>query len=192
MHRRQPLPRLWLMTDERMGENLWRALEAVPKGSGIVFRHYSLPRPERRRLFDRVRAIARRKRLVLLLAGSPKLAAAWGADGSHGSDPVRGRRRTIRSMPVHNPRELVASRRARANLLFVSPVFATRSHPGGRPLGSIGLADLTRQAHAPVVALGGVTHRSARALKRCDIYGWAAIDAWSTGASDQKRKAVPM
>ena len=28
MRSRQPLPRLWLMTDERMGEALWDALAA--------------------------------------------------------------------------------------------------------------------------------------------------------------------
>ena len=192
MHRRQPLPRLWLMTDERLGGDLWGALAALPKGSGIVFRHYSLPPGERRRLFDRVRAVARRRRLILLLAGEPRLANAWKAQGSHGSRPRRGEGSAIRSMPVHDLAELVAARRARADLLFVSPVFATRSHPGARTLGPAGLARLIRAAHAPVVALGGVDPASAKTLRRCGIYGWAAIDAWSAVASAQKRKAVPI
>src|SRR3569623_1397251 len=71
MQRRQPLPRLWLMTDERQGEALWAALEKLPRGAGIVFRHYGLPAKERRRLFARVHAIARTKRLLLLAARLP-------------------------------------------------------------------------------------------------------------------------
>src|SRR5439155_26981070 len=42
MHARHPLPRLWLMTDERQGDGLWAALERMPRGAGVVFRHYSL------------------------------------------------------------------------------------------------------------------------------------------------------
>ena len=84
MLRRQTLPRLWLMTDERLGEGLLSAVERLPRGAGIVFRHYSLPEPERRALFNRVRATARRQRLLLLLAGPDWQARTWGADGSHG------------------------------------------------------------------------------------------------------------
>ncbi|MGZ8345439.1 MAG: thiamine phosphate synthase, partial [Allosphingosinicella sp.] len=69
MSRRQPLPRLWLMTDERQGEGLWEALERLPRGSGVVFRHHGLARAERRKLFDRVVRVAKRRRL-LVLAGA--------------------------------------------------------------------------------------------------------------------------
>jgi thiamine-phosphate pyrophosphorylase len=95
MHRRQP-PRLWLRTDERQGERLWRALERLPRGGGVVFRHYSLPKPERRALFDRVRTIASRRGLVLVVAGAPLA----GADGAHGR-----RGRGLRTASAHNLRE---------------------------------------------------------------------------------------
>ena len=109
MRRRQPLPRLWLMTDERQGEGLWRALERLPRGAGIIFRHYSLPAGERRALFERIKPVARQKRLMLLLAGSAGEARAWGADGSHG----RGSRRSLglRSAPVHDLAEIRRSSR---------------------------------------------------------------------------------
>ena len=35
MKRRQPLPRVWLMTDERQGDGLWGALERLPRGAGM-------------------------------------------------------------------------------------------------------------------------------------------------------------
>jgi len=173
MQRRQPLPRLWLMTDERQGEALWDAIARVPAGSGIVFRHYSLPSPERRRLFEEVRRVARRRRLMLVLAGPPRLARAWRADGMHGRRPGRAR---LRTAPAHDVREVRAAERAGAQLLFLSPAFSTRSHPGARPLGPIRFRLLARFARVPVAALGGMDRERAR---RLGVERWAAIDAWT-------------
>ena len=164
MPRRQPLPRLWLMTDERQGEALWKALERLPRGCGVVFRHYSLARGERRRLFERVRKVARRRGLLLLAA--PHLRA----DGVHGG--LQGFSRS-----AHSLRELKGAEKAGARLIFLSPAFATRSHPGARPLGPVRFGLIARQARVPVIALGGVDSRNARRLPH--IYGWAGIDAWS-------------
>jgi len=173
MQRRQPLPRLWMMSDERQGDTLWQALERLPKGAGVVFRHHSLNPRDRRLLFERVRRVARRRRLLLLLAGPPRLAVVWGADGSHG----RGAGRGLRSAPVHGVRELRTAERVGARLLFVSPAFATRSHPGAMPLGPLRFNLLARNTRLPVIALGGMNGVRARRLR--GIYGWAAIDAWS-------------
>lgn len=179
MHRRQPLPRLWMMTDERQGETLWRALKKLPRGSGVVFRHYGLPVHDRRRLFDQVRSIARRKGLRLLLAGSPRQARAWGADGSHGRSGYRSVPKTLRTAPAHNAREMKSAERSGADLIFLSPVFPTRSHPRAKPLGWVRLGLLGRRTRTPVIALGGMNAKRARPLRRLGIYGWAAIDAWN-------------
>ncbi len=168
MKRRQPLPRLWLMTDERQGDRLWAALERLPRGAGVVFRHYSLPSRERRRLFRGVRAISERRSLVLLVAGPPLA----GGQGTHGR-PGRG----IRSASVHNLRELRAAERAGVDLVFLSPVYPTRSHPGARALGARRFALIAHQAKVPVIALGGMDAGKARSLG--GAYGWAGIDAWS-------------
>ena len=179
MHRRQPLPRLWLMTDERQGERLWRALERLPRGSGVVFRHYRLQPKDRRRLFRRVKAIADKRRLLLLLAGSPHEARAWGADGSHGRSGPEPARGNLRSASAHDAREIRAAERSGASLIFLSPVFSTRSHPGAAPLGRVRFGLLARQTGLPVIALGGMDAKRARSLAAFGIHGWAAIDAWS-------------
>jgi thiamine-phosphate pyrophosphorylase len=166
MLRRQPLPRLWLMTDERQGDGLWKALERLPKGSGVVFRHYGLDQSERRELFERVRRVARRRRL-LLLAG-----AGLRGDGVHG-----GRGAGLSSASAHNLRELRTAERSGADLVFLSPAFPTRSHPGARALGPVRFGLIAAQARVPVIALGGMEPRQARRLPH--IYGWAGIDAWS-------------
>jgi thiamine-phosphate pyrophosphorylase len=171
MQRRQPLPRLWLMTDERLP--LFVALERLPAGAGIVFRHYSLAEPERRALFEQVQLLARQRRQVLLLAGRAEQAQAWGADGNHGRGPAYG----LHSAPVHGLAEIRAAEREGADLLFLSPVFATRSHPEAKPLGPAKFNLLARRASLPVIALGGMNAVRARRVR--EAYGWAGIDAWS-------------
>jgi thiamine-phosphate pyrophosphorylase len=164
-------PRLWLMTDERMGDRLLPSIAALPKGSGIIFRHYSLPQRERLDLFVAVRKLARRRRHSLFYGGSPKLARALGADGAHGRYPG-----TV-SAPVHNEREMITAKRLGAAMVFVSPVFATASHPGAKALGWVKFGMLVRGANLPIIALGGMTKPHARSLGPYKIYGWAAIDS---------------
>jgi len=167
-----PLPRLWLMTDERLGAGLADAVARLPDGAGVVFRHYSLAAADRRRLFDRVRSAHPG---LLLLAGGAAEAQAWGADGSHG----RGRGDGLRTAPAHDLAGIRAAETAGARLIFLSPVFPTRSHPGRETLGPERFAALARQASLPVIALGGMDEARAKALS--GAYGWAGIDAWSGG-----------
>ncbi|HSX56210.1 MAG TPA: thiamine phosphate synthase [Sphingomonas sp.] len=173
MRRRHPsdakeLPRRWLMTDPRLGEALWDALAALPKGSGIIFRHYDLPLAGRRALLARVARIARRRRLTLVVAGKRRLGPA----------PSHGRHRGALTAPVHSRREAVTAIRNNAKLLFVSPVHATRSHPGARALGRARFGMLIRGLKVPVVALGGMNERRWSALRPSGVHGWAGIDAW--------------
>jgi len=167
MPRRQPLPRLWLMTDERQGERLWEALERLPKGAGVVFRHYGLAPGERKKLFDRVRRVAKRRRLLLFAGGK-----GLRGDGVHG-----GRHGVFRSASAHDLRELKTAERSGAKLVFLSPAFPTRSHPGARALGPVRFGLIAARAKVPIIALGGMDAQKARRLP--NIYGWAGIDAWS-------------
>jgi thiamine-phosphate pyrophosphorylase len=162
------------MTDERMGEAVWDALAGLPRGSGVIFRHHATV--DRRSLFERVRKIARRRGLLLVLAGTPREAAAWRADGAHGrSRHQRSARPLLRTAPAHNARELA---KARAHAVLLSPVFETRSHPGVRTLGPMRFARLARMSEAPVIALGGMDARRFRHMTRLGAYGWAGIDAF--------------
>lgn len=165
-------PRIWLITDERMGEGLWNALAQLPQGGGVIFRHYATPPVERRALFVRVRRIARRRGLTLITAGEPQA----GADGVHGRHARRGK--GLLTRPVHSRREAIAAVRAGADLIFVSPVFPTRSHPGARNLGPVRLGLMLRGINVPAIALGGMDAGRLRRLAPLELHGWAAIDAW--------------
>lgn len=169
-------PRLWLMTDERIGDALLPALRRLPPGSGVVFRHYSLPPAERRALFAKVRRITRARRLTLVVARPEQVGRA---DGVHGTYKGAG----LRTWPAHDRREAVAGARAGAHLLFISPIFPTRSHPGACALVSARAAAIGRRLGAKLIALGGMTPPRFRAVRGLGFYGWAAIDALSGPAA---------
>jgi thiamine-phosphate pyrophosphorylase len=169
MRRRHPVPRLWLMTDERMGDSLWEALERLPRGSGVVFRHYATP--DRRTLFARVEAVARQRRLILIRAGETPMRHEAGAHAQRSPG--------LRTAPAHSRRQAIAAIRQGADTLFLSPIFATRSHPGAPALGRVRLGLMIRGLRVPIIALGGMTPRRAKSLRALGIHGWAAIDAWT-------------
>ncbi|MEG3176731.1 thiamine phosphate synthase [Sphingomonas sp. RB3P16] len=156
-------PSLWLMTDERMGEGLWTALAALPRGSGVVFRHFATAEPERTALKARIARFARRRRLVLIAAGTT------------------AQQRALH--PAHSVREAIAARRAGAALILVSPVYPTRTHPGARALGPLRAATVARAAQIPAIALGGMTAARYRRMKALGFVGWAAIDGLTPNAT---------
>ncbi|MEG3144525.1 thiamine phosphate synthase [Sphingomonas sp. RT2P30] len=183
MRRVDAIPTIWLMTDERLGESLWRALATLSRGAGIIFRHHATDTQTRRALFARVRAIARRRGLVLIRAGATRLAGEQGVHNARGQG--------LRSASVHSLREALAARRHGADLVFVSPLHATRSHPGAASLGVMRAAVIARHVALPAIALGGMDARRFRRLRGLGFHGWAGIDAWAVPNQRQKWNAVP-
>ena len=178
MTRAKTLPALWLISDARNDAKLERALARLPRGSGLIYRHYHLEGPERLARFRALRRIARRHGHVVILADSALTAREWGADGIYGAPrSLWPRRRGLLHLAtVHDMGELGLAARLGADAALLSPVFATRSHPGGATLGPVRFRLLARQAALPVIALGGVTRQSAHAL---GWPRWAAIDGLS-------------
>ncbi len=154
----------------------------LPVGSGFVFRHYHLDPAARRARFRRLQRIAHRRGHVVALAGDPAHARRWGADAVYGAPATVARGYgLLRIVTVHSLRELGAAHRARADLVMISPVFPTRSHPGSAVLGVVRARLLARRARVPVVMLGGM---DANRAMQVEPHGWAAIDGlagWAAG-----------
>ena len=178
-HRSAPLPPLWLFTDFRRLRDPRTAIASLPRGlAGVVFRHDE--DPERLALGRALARICRDRRLTLVVAGDARLAAALSA-GAH----LRGGRwgRCINRLrgPItssaHDMPELIRARRSGAKLVFLSPAFATASHPGGRTLGVVRWARLAAAAQITVAALGGIDGRSVQRLPRRYCQAVGAIGA---------------
>lgn len=176
MHRSHPLPRIWLMTHERFGDDLLPAIQRLPFKSGVIFRHYATDAIARQRLFRQILRICRKRGHVLLLAGDERQARSWHADGHHQRSPRRGK--SIHSAAVHNAAEIASMKAHAPDLLFVSPVYATNSHAGQRPLGPLGFCRIANMVgKSSIIALGGMSRQKASLMSR-HIHGWAAIDAF--------------
>lgn len=174
--RQTSLPAVWLVTDARNDAGLAGAIARLPRGSGVIFRHYHLNPADRRARFAEVVRLARAHGHLVVLAGDARTARAWGADGAYGSARQLARGPALlRLVTAHSLHELGQARRAAAMLL--SPVFTTRSHAGAEALGAARFNLLARHASVPVIALGGVDARRARAF---GLARWAAIDGLST------------
>lgn len=171
------IPHLWLISDARNDAVLDIALQRLPRGSGFVFRHYHLAPADRRARFRTLSRIARQRGHIVLLADTPALARQWGAQGTYGPPGARPSSPTLlRINTAHTLRELGRCQRHGADAIILSPVFATRSHPGGKTLGPLRFRLLATRARAPVIPLGGMTRRNAA---RLGWPRWAAIDGLS-------------
>jgi len=171
----EKLPETWLFTDPRMGEALWAAIRRLPRGSGIVLRHYG--EADRGAVARRAANLARRYGHVLVVAGDRRLARAVGAAGVHMPDGGRPTSDVI-TAASHDRAGLVQARRAGAALVFLSPVFPTRSHPGAATLGPVRFGLTARGAGIAVAALGGMNGKRCARMRALGARAWGAIDAF--------------
>ena len=171
-----PWPREWLMTDERVGERLWEAIGALPKGAGVVFRHYATREDRRVALAHRVADVCRERRLTLAIARDAALANSLNAALVHNPD---GDPRILpQSRAAHSAEEVSSAVAAGASLIFLGPLFPTRSHPGRKPLSRSAAQQIVAACPVPVIALGGMNRARFDEFKSDGFYGWAGIDAW--------------
>jgi thiamine-phosphate pyrophosphorylase len=170
------LPVLWLFTDSKRLADPLAAVAELPKGlCGVVLRH---KKPGKRAKRARQLAkLCKARRLTLVISGDPRLAAACkaGVHLSRGRWPgvLRCGGRLLTSS-AHNAAELLRARRQGAAMVFLSPAFATASHPGQNGLGAAKWSRLAGPKGA--YALGGVNGQTIKNLGR-RAHGAGAISA---------------
>ena len=81
---------------------------------------------------------------------------------------------------VHDARELRRALSARTPLIFLSPLYPTRSHPEWKPLPRMRAATLARLGKRGLFALGGMDARRFARVKKLGFQGWAGISAFRT------------
>ncbi len=126
------MPRVVLLSDARNDAVLDRAVRRLPMGSALVFRHYHLEPAARAERLRRLTRIAAMRGVVVVQAGA-------------GYGPAQRMRSSgLRLATAHDLREIGAAARAGAHAVLLSPVFATRSHPGAPVLGALRFNCLAR------------------------------------------------
>ncbi len=128
------------MTDDRFGEDLLPAIRRLRSGSGVIFRHYDLDDTARRSLFGQLRKICRQRGHMLLLGRDQSRRHYAGGQTDFIQGPAGASRCCSRSAAVHNRCRISTKRCATAQTsIFISPIFATGSHPDGKVLGRLAI-----------------------------------------------------
>ncbi|OYW42893.1 MAG: hypothetical protein B7Z38_03520 [Rhodobacterales bacterium 12-64-8] len=172
------LPRALFVTDPVRTPDILKIARRLPRGFGIVWRHYGAG--HRLATGRELARICRQRGLILLVSADPELAARIGAHGVHWpAARLTGNRlklpRLIETASAHDPRAIARAARLGVDAVILSPVFPSRSPSAGKPLGLVKFRQLARAASLPVYALGGVGPRNA-ARAMMHAAGWAAID----------------
>lgn len=195
------LPTAYLITPEpaagRPPGDFYLALErALDAGVRLVqLRVKTWDEDAYRALALQVLACCRRHGARLLLNAEPALAQALQADGVHlGSARLMACRTRplphgmLVSAACHNALQLQQANLIAADLLTLSPVLPTASHPDAEPLGWRRFGELAALTEIPVYALGGMTPQTLAEARAAGAHGIAAIRSlWGStagGAAD--------
>lgn len=155
----------------------------LPRGSGIVYRHFGAPDAEAQAL--RLLAIARRRGLCLLIGQDQALACRIGAHGVHLPERLAHRAGPLRRarpdwLVTSAAHSLKTARASRAHAVVISPALPSKSPSAGAALGPVRLAALVRASGRTAYGLGGVNARTARRLLACGLIGLAAVEGLRT------------
>lgn len=176
----RPLPPLLFFTDPARTPEPWRTAERLPRGGGVVYRHFGAADAEA--TARRLKRIAVERGLVLLIGLDAQLADTVAADGVHlperAMDQASGLRAQrpdwILTGAAHSVRAALTA--GNLDAVVLSPIFPAGGASALKPaLGVEALAIVS--ARRPVYALGGVGPTTAAALASCGAIGIAGVEA---------------
>ena len=124
---------------------------------------------------SQLRDLTNRHDAKLYIHTQADIAKAINADGVHLSSIEMNQIPAIRewlrrdemtlSTSCHNELELEFAHRFGADIVFLSPVFATTSHPDEEPLGITRFRELASFPPLPIIALGGIDRENRSQLE---------------------------
>lgn len=179
----KPLPRLLFVTDPVRTPDPEAVASRLPRGFGVVYRAFGVPDAvERAR---RLREIASRRGLLLLIGADAELAAACDADGIHLPERLVSDAGALRAAnpgwtitcAAHGLEAAQAAFEAGCDAVLASTVFPSHSPSAGTPMGAEGFRAFVEAAPLPVYALGGVNVETAPELIGSGAAGLAMVDA---------------
>lgn len=190
------LPNLFYFTHDTpnetsLNEKTISAINCLPKGAGIIFRHYAVQ--NREHFAQEVASLCRAKKLYLYVAGNAHLAQRTRANGVHLPEfAISQAIRIHRQFPalqitaaIHSFPSFLRSITLPINAYFLSPIFPTSSHSNANPLRSTRFSYFKTQMDQqfrevgqdprPVFALGGINATNCSQLRKAGASGIAGI-----------------
>ena len=172
------LPPALFLTDPARTPEPETIAARLPRGFGVVYRHFGAP--DRQSVALRLAEVCKARGLVLLIAADPALALQVDANGVHWPFRLRDEARRWRSrfrlqtLSAHSARELRAAAGFPVDAVLLSTVFASRSPSAGAAMGALRFTQLAARSVKPVYALGGVTAETAGRIS--GSAGFAAVE----------------
>ena len=176
-------------TDQKRCGDLGEIIKNLPKNSAVIFREYDLSKEKRQVLALEIFAICKKFGHKFLVAKDLKLAQEIGANGLHFSDLDAGsnatfkapenfknNRKFIISLACHSLKSTLKAQKSIADLIFLSPIFATKSHLNAKKLGLKTLAKACRSSQKPICALGGINENNISSVRKSKACGIGGID----------------
>ena len=160
---------------------------ALQKGNIIVqFRNKSIQDPEEYLALAKIaKDICHRYGAILLLATSSDIYQQFNTDGLHLNSQVLFEYQSrpipenqLLSVSCHTLEEMKQAEELGANILLLSPVKETSSHPGVPGIGWQQFNQMIAEVKCPVYALGGMQASDLNDAKTADAQGVAAISSF--------------
>jgi len=170
-------PSLTLITQSSRlsGEAFFACLEQALEGGlqQVLVREKEMDSARLLAFASKIRLLTQRYNAKLIIHSQADIAKAVSADGVHVSSMDMQDMPAIRqwlgqgislSTACHNLAELKLAEQWGADLLLVSPIFHTQTHPDTQPLGLDGFQQLVDATDLPVIALGGISPQNRHLL----------------------------
>jgi len=161
--------------------------KALQKGNIIVqFRNKNIQDPDEYLTLAKIAAdLCHRYGAILLLATSADIYQQSNADGLHLNSQVLFKYQSrpvsenqLLSVSCHTLEEMKQAEKLGANILLLSPVKETSSHPGVPGIGWQQFSQMIAEVKCPVYALGGMQASDLDDAKAAGAQGVAAISSF--------------
>lgn len=172
------LPPLFALTDPVRTPDLETYANALPEGSGLIYRHFGLEGAYI--AAKRLSKIARKRHLYLLIGNDPHLAIAVGANGVHWSQARLHEARRwktrfgLQTGAAHSRQAVMHAADAGLDAALLSTVFPSKSPTASQPMGAHRFHKQARLSPIPLYALGGLHPENMQRVARSG--GIAAIE----------------
>ncbi|MEM6901158.1 MAG: thiamine phosphate synthase [Pseudomonadota bacterium] len=175
------LPPLLALTDPKRTPDPTELARRLPRGCGLVYRHFGSD--NRLTIAEEIAEIAKARGLCFLIGNDPDLARQTNADGVHWPETQMASARKwrdsfyIMTCAAHSRSALARAERLPLDAALVSTIFMSRSPTATPPLGTTRARSLSRKCRLPVYALGGIRARNISRI--ASFAGAASIDGIS-------------
>ncbi|MCZ2355567.1 MAG: thiamine phosphate synthase [Bacteroidia bacterium] len=185
----QSLPKLHLITDTSTQQryNHFELLQFIPQDSNIViqFREKQFT-SEKYSQLEKAYNFCIEKKIPLIINDYVSICEKFENTGIHVGIEDTPLDEVCKRLPnrligatVHNEEELYIAQRQPVSYIGVGPIFASSSKKMALPpMGLQGLASFCPKTSIPVIAIGGITEKTAYEVLASGAYGIAIIGAW--------------